>query len=68
MVPDPISSKRCKRRCAPDGSSTNAIRPVLYRSLSDDPKTLDPSVSYTVDDSAIIDDIAYQVWQFKELK
>ncbi|MBI3921420.1 MAG: hypothetical protein HY318_08400, partial [Armatimonadetes bacterium] len=43
-------------------------RPVLYSSLGDNPKTLDPSVSYTVGESAIIDLIYPSYYQYHHLK
>lgn len=43
-------------------------RPILYRSLSDDPKTLDPSVSYVVTEGRILSVIYNSYFQYHYLK
>ena len=45
-----------------------AARPVLYRALGDDPRTLDPSVSYTVSEARIVDLIYPAFYQYHYLK
>ncbi len=55
----------CGNNPYPPGESA---RPVLYRALSDDPKTLDPSVSYGVDEAPIIDVLYASYFQYHYLK
>ncbi|MCL5102659.1 MAG: ABC transporter substrate-binding protein [Armatimonadetes bacterium] len=43
-------------------------RPVLYRAIIDDPKTLDPSVSYTVTEAQIVDLIYPAYFRYHYLK
>lgn len=45
-----------------------ARRPILYTSLSDDPKTLDPSVSYMVTEGQILSVIYNSYFQYDYLK
>ncbi len=45
-----------------------ARRPILYRSLPDDPKTLDPSVSYMVTEGLILSVIYNSYFQYDYLK
>src|SRR5690349_2257683 len=45
-----------------------AHRPILYRALIDDPKRLDPSISYTVDESEILSLICNSYFQYHPLK
>ena len=46
----------------------SSARPVLYRRIDDDPRTLDPSVSYTVTEAGIIDLIYPSFFQYHYLK
>lgn len=43
-------------------------RSVLYRVLSDDPKTLDPTVSYGIDESSIVDALYPAFFQYHYFK
>src|SRR6266480_3688793 len=43
-------------------------RPILYRAIIDDPKRLDPSISYTVDESEILSLICNSYFQYHYLK
>jgi oligopeptide transport system substrate-binding protein len=45
-----------------------AHRPILYRAIIDDPKRLDPSISYTVDESEILSLICNSYFQYHPLK
>src|SRR5947208_12868044 len=45
-----------------------ADRPIVYRALSDDPKTLDPSVCYIVDAGEILSLICNSYFQYDYLK
>src|SRR5438874_2181919 len=45
-----------------------AHRPILYRALPDDPKRLDPSISYTLDESEILSLICNSYFQYHPLK
>ncbi len=55
----------CSNNPYPSGESAG---PVVYRALADDPKTLDPSVSYNVDEAAIIDLIYPSYFRYHYLK
>src|SRR5262245_3363657 len=55
----------CSNNPYPPGETT---RPILYRAMSDDPKTLDPSVSYTVSEGRIIDVIYSSYFRYHYLK
>lgn len=43
-------------------------QPVIYRALGDDPKSLDPSVSYMADEAAIIDVLYTPYFRYHYLK
>jgi hypothetical protein len=45
-----------------------AHRPILYRALIEDPKRLDPSISYTVDESEILSLVCNSYFQYDYLK
>src|SRR5712692_9502559 len=49
-------------------SRDEADRPMVYRALSDDPKTLDPSVCYIVDAGEILCLICNSYFQYDYLK
>ncbi len=55
----------CNNNPYPAGESTSN---VLYRTLSDDPKSLDPSVTYTVDEAQVTDLIYPSYFQYHYLK
>ncbi|MBI3948503.1 MAG: hypothetical protein HY321_21500, partial [Armatimonadetes bacterium] len=55
----------CSNNPYPPGQTA---QPVLYRSLADDPRTLDPSVSYTISESTIIDVIYSAYFRYHYLK
>jgi len=55
----------CSNNPYPPGETA---RKVLYRAISDDPRTLDPSVSYTVSEGAIIDVIYPAYFRYHYLK
>src|SRR5438094_5847042 len=45
-----------------------AHRAILYRALIEDPKRLDPSISYTVDESEILSLVCNSYFQYDYLK
>src|SRR5216684_4050226 len=45
-----------------------AHRPILYRAIIEDPKRLDPSISYTVDESEILSLVCNSYFQYHYLK
>ncbi len=55
----------CNNNPYPPGESANN---VLYTTLSDDPKSLDPSVSYTVDEARITDLVYPSFFRYHYLK
>ena len=55
----------CSNNPYPAGDTA---KPVLYRVLTDDLKTLDPSISYTVDEGVVIDTIYPTYYQYHYLK
>lgn len=55
----------CGNNPYPDGESA---RSIIYRTIGDDPKTLDPSLSYTVSEAQIIDVIYPSYFQYHYLK
>jgi oligopeptide transport system substrate-binding protein len=55
----------CSNNPYPPGQTA---RPILYRALTDDPKTMDPSVTYTVDEASVIDNIYPSFFQYHYLK
>jgi oligopeptide transport system substrate-binding protein len=55
----------CSNNPYPTGQTS---RPILYRALADDPKTLDPSITYTVDEASVIDNIYPSFFQYQYLK
>lgn len=55
----------CSNNPYPAGETA---RPVLYRVLGVDPKTMDPSVAYDLDEGAVIDNIYPDYFQYHYLK
>lgn len=55
----------CSNNPYPPGETA---RPILFRSLDDDPRTLDPSVAYTTTESSIMDVIYPSFYQYHYLK
>lgn len=49
-------------------SPGETARPVIYRSLGDDPRTLDPTTSYVVSEGQIIDVVYLSYFQYHYLK
>ncbi len=60
-----LLSGGCGNNPYPPGESDQA---VLYRVLGDDPKTLDPSVTYTVDESQVADLVYPSFYRYNYLK
>ncbi len=55
----------CSNNPYPPGQTA---RPILYRALGDDPRTLDPSVSYTITEANIVDLIYPTYFRYHYLK
>jgi oligopeptide transport system substrate-binding protein len=55
----------CGNNPYPPGETSGS---VLYRAISDDPRTLDPSVSYVVTEATIVDLIYPSFFQYHYLK
>ncbi|HVK05395.1 MAG TPA: ABC transporter substrate-binding protein [Armatimonadaceae bacterium] len=60
-----LAGTGCSNNPYPPGESAGN---VLYRTLSDDPKSLDPSFSYTVDEAYIVDLIYPSFYKYHYLK
>jgi peptide/nickel transport system substrate-binding protein len=60
-----LSLAGCSNNPYPRGETA---RPILYRSMDDDPKSLDPSVSYNAGDARVIDVIYPSYFRYHYLK